>query len=121
MKKITILQTVVELPEFIKEVKTCLDEASRQQFINYLAENPLKGELIVGTGGVRKIRWAANLHSGKSGGVRVIYYYHNQSVPIFLFTVYGKNQKANLTQSEKNMLKSIIGKIVSAYEDNQYG
>ena len=120
MERTVVLQTVLELPELIKEAKTCMDEASRESFINYIAEQPLKGSPIVGTGGVRKIRWAADLHSGKSGGVRVIYYYHNQQIPIFLFTVYGKNQKTSLTHAEKNTLKSIIGAIVAAYEGKHH-
>ncbi len=101
MKKITTLQTVVELPEFIKEAKNCMDDEARNLFINYVAEHPLKGDPIVGTGGARKIRWAADSYSGKSGGVRIIYYYHNQSIPVFLFTVYEKTKKVSLTQAEK--------------------
>lgn len=115
MKRRIILQTVVELPEFIKEAKICMDDSARESFINYIAEYPLKGDPIVGTGGVRKIRWNADNCSGKSGGVRVIYYYHNQLMPLFLFTVYGKSKKVSLTQAEKNTLKSIIGKIINAY------
>ena len=90
------------------------------EFINYIAGNPSKGALIVGTGGARKIRWTADVNQGKSGGVRVLYYYHNQSVPIFLFTVFGKNKKANITQNERNLLKTIINKIVQAYEENDH-
>ena len=93
MKEAIVLQTVLELPEFIKEAKACMDEASKESFINYIAEHPLKGSPIVGTGGIRKIRWAADLHSGKSGGVRVIYYYHNQQIPIFCLLCMEKVKK----------------------------
>jgi hypothetical protein len=85
--------------------------------ISHIAANPLQGELIVGTGGIRKVRWAADAHQGKRGGVRVLYYYHNQSIPIFLFTVYGKSKKENLTQAERNILKTITSKIVRSYEE----
>ncbi|MBP6917624.1 MAG: type II toxin-antitoxin system RelE/ParE family toxin [Legionellaceae bacterium] len=85
-------------------------------FIDYIAQYPLNGDLITGTGGVRKIRWTGDSHKGKRGGVRVIYYYYDQSVPVFLLTVYGKNQKENLTQDEKNILKTITSKIVLAYK-----
>ena len=112
-----IPQVVVEMPEFIRQAKMCMDDALRESFISHVAVNPLQGELVVGTGGIRKIRWAADAHQGKSGGVRVLYYYHNQSIPIFLFTVYGKNKKANLTQAERNVLKTIISKIVKSYEE----
>ena len=56
-----------------------------------------------GTGGIRKLRWSAQ-GRGKSGGVRVIYYYHNGSVPLFLLTVFGKGEKANLSKAERNDL-----------------
>jgi mRNA-degrading endonuclease RelE of RelBE toxin-antitoxin system len=50
------------------------------------------------TGGLRKLRWSAH-GKGKSGGVRVIYYYHNESIPLFLLTVFGKGEKVNLSKS----------------------
>lgn len=117
MKIKIIPQVVVEMPEFIRQAKMCMDDELRESFISHIAANPLQGELVVGTGGIRKIRWAADAHQGKRGGVRVLYYYHNQSIPIFLFTVYGKSKKANLTQAERNVLKTIISKIVLAYEE----
>lgn len=120
MERKQALQVVVETPEFIKQAKLCMEGASITEFINYIAGNPLKGALIVGTGGARKIRWTADANQGKSGGVRVLYYYHNQLMPIFLFTVFGKNKKANITQSERNLLKTIITKIVQAYEENDH-
>jgi len=110
-----ILQTVVETAEFAKQAKVCMDDKTKQDFINFIAKNPLAGDLIQGTGGARKIRWQVDSHKGKSGGARVIYYYHDQNIPIFLFTAYKKNQKENLTTSEKSILKKIINMIVSEY------
>lgn len=118
MKKIP--QTVLELPEFIRQSESCMDDQSRKTFIDYIALNPLAGDLIIGTGGVRKIRWTGDSHQGKRGGVRVIYYYYDQSVPIFLLTVYGKNKKDNLAQDERQILKTIISKIVDAYKENEH-
>ncbi len=115
MKRKT-LQTVVETPEFIKQAKDCMDDKERQNFINYIAEYPLLGDLIQGTGGARKIRWQADAHKGKSGGARIIYYYHDQDIPIFLFTAYKKNQKIDLTATEKTALRKIIKLIVAEYE-----
>jgi hypothetical protein len=120
MKTIKILQAVVETPEFLKQATICMDETSRIAFINFIAANPLKGDLIVGTGGARKVRWASNENTGKSGGVRIIYYYHHQLMPIFLFTVYGKNQKANLSRQERNLVKTIISQIVDLYGETDY-
>ena len=75
----------------------------------------LDGELITETGGARKIRWTSNSHQGKRSGVKIIYYNHHLNMPIFLFTVYAKNEKVNLTKEEKNILKKIIKSIVKIY------
>jgi len=67
-----------------------------------------------GTGGIRKLRWSAQ-GRGKSGGVRVIYYYHNKTVPLFLLTVFGKGEKANLSKQERNDLAVVTTLIVKNY------
>lgn len=115
-KENIILQTVVETPEFIRQAKTCMDEKMRERFIDYIAKNPLSGDLIQGTGGARKIRWQSDSFSGKRGGVRIIYYYHDQEIPIYLFTVYKKSQRVNISSAEKKMLEDIIKSIVKAYK-----
>lgn len=88
----------------------------KMEFINYIAANPTSGSLIRGTGGARKVRWSSDKSKGKSGGVRIIYYYHNNNIPIFLFTVYPKNKKDNLTSAECNELKLIIKELVKIYD-----
>jgi hypothetical protein len=109
------LQAVVETPEYIKQAEKCMDEASRQSFINFIAAHPMHGDIISGTGGARKIRWTANSHQGKRGGARVIYYYHDQNMPIFLFTVYSKSSKDDLKMQEKKTLQQVIKQIVACY------
>jgi len=111
----TILQTVVELPEYVRQSVRCMDNKSNKEFIDFIAKSPLAGEIISGTGGARKIRWFGINNKGKSGGVRIIYYYCNREIPIFLFTVYSKNKKANLTKLERNELKIILKEIVKSY------
>lgn len=96
-----ILQTVIETPEFIKQAKTCMDNESRTNFIDFIARNPLSGDIIPNTGGARKIRWQADQRSGKRAGARIIYYYHNEEMPIYLFTAYRKNQRLNISAAEK--------------------
>ncbi len=117
MRQDSALQTVVETPEYLKQAAKCMDSESRFSFVNFIAENPTAGDIIVGTQGARKVRWTGDSQQGKRGGVRIIYYYHNRSMPIFLFTVYGKNTKANLSKAECNVLGNIIKQIVIAYED----
>jgi len=67
-----------------------------------------------GTGGIRKLRWSAH-GKGKSGGVRVIYYYHLESIPIFVLTVFGKGERSNLSKSERNDLSKVTSLIVKNY------
>ena len=107
-------QTVIETPEFVLQAKKCLSDVSKDEFISHIARNPTDGDLIRGTGGARKIRWASE-HKGKSGGIRVIYYYHNKKIPIFLFTAYAKSKTENITTLECQKLKEIIKNLVKAY------
>ncbi|VAW49533.1 RelE-like translational repressor toxin [hydrothermal vent metagenome] len=111
---IIAMQTIVELPEYKKQVQKHLAEYDTELLINYLAEHPKAGDLMQGTGGIRKLRWAKS-NVGKSGGVRVIYYFHNESMPLFLLSVFGKNEKNNLSHSERNLLAKFTLKLVKNY------
>jgi len=64
------------------------------------------------TGGIRKLRWARS-GGGKSGGIRVIYYFHDESMPLYLLTAFGKNEKANLSKEERNLLATIVKELVA--------
>jgi hypothetical protein len=108
------MQTIVELPEFQWRADKLLTVAERISIINYLAQHPASGDLMQGTGGIRKLRWSAQ-GRGKSGGVRVIYYYHNETIPLFLLTVFGKGEKSNLSKSERNQLVKVTAQIIKQY------
>ena len=108
------MQTIVEMPEFQKRSERLLSNSERISIINYLAKHPASGDIMQGTGGIRKLRWSAQ-GKGKSGGVRVIYYHHNESLPLFLLTVFGKGEKANLTKTESNDLAKITSLLVKNY------
>ncbi len=108
------MQTVVELPEFLRKSSGLLSPAERTSIVNYLAAHPAAGDIMRGTGGIRKLRWSAR-GKGKSGGVRVIYYYHNSSMPLFLLTVFGKGEKANLSGAERNELAKLTAILVKSY------
>ena len=67
-----------------------------------------------GTGGARKLRWAVR-SKGKSGGVRVITFFSGPPVPVFVLTVFGKGEKINLSQAERNALRKVLGALVTEY------
>lgn len=114
------LITVVETAEFIKQAEKFMSDESRREFINYLAASPFSGDLIKGTGGVRKVRWASDPAKGKSGGSRVIYFYHSDDMPLFLFTAYSKATKENISQSDRNALKIIVKQLVDIYRGDNH-
>lgn len=99
--------TVAELPEYIKRADSLLTESERKGVIDYLSEHPKAGTLMEGTGGIRKLRWSKG-NKGKSGGVRVIYYYHDERIPLYLLTMFGKNEQANLTKADRNSLSKLV-------------
>jgi hypothetical protein len=105
---------VVETATFLRQAKERLAAQEREAVVAYLACHPEAGDLMEGTGGVRKVRWAVQ-GRGKSGGVRVIYYYHSAQVPLFLLSVFAKNEKANLTAGEKADAKKLVKLLVASY------
>jgi hypothetical protein len=72
-----------------------------------LAENPVCGVVMKGTGGVRKVRFAV-AGRGKSGGVRIVYAFRNEAHPVYLLTVFAKNEKDNLTAAERRTLRKVV-------------
>lgn len=106
--------TVVETARFLKDGKPMMSNSERDELLAFVAANPEAGEIIPDTGGVRKIRWAL-AGRGKRGGARVIYYYHDERLPVFLLAAYGKNEKANLSMAERNAMKRLIPVLVVGY------
>jgi hypothetical protein len=109
-----MLLTVAELPEYIRTAGKLLSEAGRLELVTYLATHPKVGDLIEGTGGVRKLRWARD-GMGKSGGVRVIYYVHSDFMPLYLLTMFAKNERANLSKAERNALADLVDELVQIW------
>jgi len=105
--------SVVETPEFLAATRRMMDEEERGLLVDYLAYNPTAGELIPGTGGVRKLRWALE-GRGKRGGARVVYYYHSEAMPLFALTAYAKNEQADLRQADRNDFRRLTALLVEA-------
>lgn len=84
---------------------------------NMISQNPTVGDLIKGTGGARKVRYAAR-GKGKSGGYRVITFFAADDVPVFLLDVYSKGERINLTQGERNELREILGTLAEEWRQS---
>jgi hypothetical protein len=106
--------TIAEVPYYIGHAEKLLTTAERQGIIDFLAARPKAGDLIEGTGGIRKLRWAYG-GRGKSAGVRVIYYFHSEGIPLYLITLFAKNERANLTKAERNELAKLVGILVTSW------
>jgi hypothetical protein len=104
--------TIAEVPEYIRQAEKLLTAEERQDIVSYLAAHPKTGDLIEGTGGIRKLRWGRG-GRGKSGGVRVIYYHHSEVMPLYLLALFAKNERANLSKAERNDLAKLVDLLVS--------
>jgi hypothetical protein len=106
--------TVVELPLFLRQAAQVWDEAERQEFVDYIARNPESGDVIPETGGVRKVRWRRQ-GTGKRGGTRVVYFYHDAQMPLFLLLIYAKAQREDMTTDEKKRVRALAAALERGY------
>lgn len=99
----------VELPAFARRREEFLSDDEFSALQQALMWSPESGDLIRGTGGLRKLRWADRSNNkGKRGGARVIYYWHLGDDQFWLFAIYGKSDKANLSAAERVTLKTLL-------------
>ena len=113
-QEMTRLQTVVELPEFQRRAKAIMSDQEREAAINFIAANPEAGVSL--GGGLRKVRIPRE-GSGKSGGFRTVYVFGGTHMPIFLITVFAKNEKANLSKTEQAAAVEMSKALVAKYGD----
>jgi hypothetical protein len=106
--------SIVETPEFLSATRKMLNEEERIVLVDYLARHPTAGELIPATGGVRKLRWGL-AGRGKRGGARVIYFYHNADLPLFLLTAFAKNVQADISRAARNDFRRLTRLLVENY------
>jgi hypothetical protein len=101
--------TFVELPAFERHRLEYLDEEGFRSLQNELMKNPASGDLIEGTGGLRKVRHADRRRGkGKRGGLRVIYYWWEAGFEFWLFTLYDKDEMEDLAPKQRKALKERI-------------
>lgn len=97
----------IETSLFTKQITACLSDDEFLELQEYLIKNPHAGDLIQGTGGLRKLRWKSGT-KGKRGGIRVIYYWQVAHEQIYLMTLYAKNETVDLSAKEKKILREMV-------------
>ncbi len=102
--------TVAETQLFVRAAEKIWSEDEHAELIDYLAHNPAAGDVITGTGGVRKLRWARS-GSGKRGGARVVYFYYRPDCPLYLLLAYAKAQATDLNADEKKAVAAFAAMI----------
>ena len=113
------MQTVVETPAFLSDARSLgLPDAERLAIVTWIAANPAAGDLIEGTGGARKARFAGK-GKGKSGGYRVITFFTGTDIPVFLLNIFAKSEKTDLTPKERRVLKAVLADTVKAYRSTK--
>jgi hypothetical protein len=108
------LMTVAETGPFIRQAVKLWTEDDRNGFVDFIAANPGAGDVIPDTGGLRKVRWG-RADAGKRGGVRVIYFYHDDSMPLYRLLIYAKAERENWTWDEKRRAKALTESIKQTY------
>lgn len=102
--------TVVETSVFLRQADKIWNDDERAALVDHVANNPDAGDIIPGTGGVRKMRWGLS-GSGKRGGARVIYFYHDADTPLYLLLAYAKAQATDMSVDEKKAVAVLAATI----------
>ena len=101
------MYTIIETPTFQEDARKLWSEEERGAFCAWLAENPEIGDVIPGSGGCRKVRWA-RAGSGKRGGVRVIYFTKMTDGEIWLLVIYSKTVKQNIPAHILKAIREVL-------------
>lgn len=112
------LQTVVELDAFAADAESVFAPAEREALILFLAAQPDAGDLIPRSGGARKLRWGAK-GKGKRGGARVVTYYADQRLPVFLLACFAKGEKTDLSSKQLAELRTTLKAILDDYRGSK--
>jgi hypothetical protein len=109
------MHTVIETPEYLRDARAAgLTDSEHLAIVDHMARHPVAGDIIPGTGGARKVRFAGR-GKGKSGGYRVITFYTGPEFPVFLLNVFAKGEKINLTMAERNILRAVLAETAATY------
>jgi len=106
--------SVLELAGYRKRAGDLLSDDEQDAIIDLIAYDPTRGDLIQGTGGLRKLHIGRG-GSGKRGGARVIYYFYNADFPAVLMALYAKNEKADLSTRDRTALAAELKEIMASW------
>ena len=106
--------TLAETAVFMRQADALWTEDERREFVDFIARNPEAGDLIPASGGVRKVRWGRQ-GSGKRGGVRVIYFYHDPAMPLYLLMIYAKARRDDLSPDTRRTVQVLVTRLKEAY------
>lgn len=106
--------SVVELPGYRRRADELLSSDEQDAIVDLIAYEPTCGDLIPGTGGLRKVRVGRG-SSGKRGGARVIYYFYSADFPLLLVALYAKNEKGDLSGQEKKQFAALVQEITNQW------
>ena len=98
------MRTVIETPIYLKSIESIWTTAEAEEFVGFIAAHPDAGDVIPGTAGLRKVRWAAS-GRGKRGGARVIYFHRPTAGSVALLIAYTKAKFDNLPTEFLKRLK----------------
>jgi hypothetical protein len=99
---------------YLRKAERIMTEDERMSVVDLVAADPECGDLIPEGGGIRKVRVGIG-GRGKRGGARVVYFYHSRRLPVFLLTMFAKNERADLTRIEVHQLAKAVRAIAKAY------
>jgi hypothetical protein len=109
--------SVIELPGYRRRADELLSNDEQEAIVDLIAYEPTCGDLIPGTGGLRKVR-VGRAGSGKRGGARVIYYFYTADFPVHLIALYAKNEKGDLSAKEKKKFAALVKEITNQWRRN---
>jgi len=112
------MHTVVETVPYLADAKRLFSAEEQATIVDTISTNPRCGDVMPGTGGVRKLRVAAS-GRGKRGGARVIYLFGGDNVPVFLLACFAKNDKSDLSQAERNNLARMTVELIRSYRSGR--
>ncbi len=110
--------TVYETTAYLARADKLMTLEEQDAVVEMVARDPECGVLVGGAGGVRKVRFAIG-NRGKSGGVRVVYYFHSDRAPVYLMLVFAKKDRANLAAAQVNELASMARVLKARIEGRQ--